>query len=203
MAINKLCFNVNLQHKFDPSIPFFYGWPFLLIFVATRLHFCYASLMTARIKNEDVILALRKAGISRTSQRVAVLSTLFTASQPLSAGAIRQCLKAKISIDKVTVYRILSIFRERGLIREIASAGGTGYFEIMTPENTLHPHFSCRSCGTVTCMPPQSFINMPEWIQAKDDYCIEHIEISVSGLCSGCRNETSSEQPKRHHRKER
>jgi Fur family transcriptional regulator, ferric uptake regulator len=159
--------------------------------------------MAAKTKNEDIILALRKAGISRTSQRVAVLNTLFTASQPLSAVAIRQCLKAKISIDKVTVYRILSVFRERGLIREIASAGGTGYFEIMTPENTRHPHFSCRNCGTVSCMPPQSFMNMPDLIQAKDDYCIEHIEINVSGLCSCCRNETPSAPPKRHHRKER
>ena len=84
--------------------------------------------MVTGIKNTDALLTLRKAGISKTSQRLAVLNILFAATKPLSANAIRQALKTKTSIDKVTVYRILSVFKERGIILEIASAGGVGYF---------------------------------------------------------------------------
>jgi len=161
-----------------------------------------ASDMIIKTKNAEAVLALRKAGISKTSQRLAVLNILFAATKPLSANAIRQSLKTKTSIDKVTVYRILSIFKERGIIREIASAGGVGYFEMITSENHLHPHFSCRNCGTLTCMAPQPFIKMPDLILSKDNYSIEHIEINVSGLCSYCRDTIKPESPKRYYRKE-
>jgi Fe2+ or Zn2+ uptake regulation protein len=116
------------------------------------------------------------------------LNILLKATKPLSVSTIRQSLENKANIDKVTVYRILSLFRQRGIIREIASAGGANYFEIATLENPLHPHFSCRNCGTLTCLAPLPFTQAPELILSKDDYSIDHIEINISGLCAGCRN---------------
>jgi Fur family transcriptional regulator, ferric uptake regulator len=157
--------------------------------------------MVTDSKHKDALLTLQKAGISKTSQRLAVLDILLKATTPLSVNTIRQLLKTKVNIDKVTVYRILSVFKERGIIREIASAGGVGYFEMITAENHLHPHFSCRSCGTLTCMEPQPFIKMPDLILSKDNYSIEHIEINVSGLCSYCRDTIKPESPKRYYRK--
>ena len=139
-------------------------------------------------KHKDVLLTLHKAGISKTSQRLAVLDILFKATTPLSVNAIRQALETKANIDKVTVYRILSLFRQHGIIREIASAGGANYFELATLENPLHPHFSCRNCGAFTCLAPLPFTQAPELILSKDDYSIDHIEINISGLCACCRN---------------
>ena len=140
------------------------------------------------------MLTLQKAGISKTSQRLAVLDILFKATTPLSVNAIRQALETESNIDKVTVYRILSLFRQRGIIREIASAGGANYFEMATLENPLHPHFSCRNCGAFTCLAPLSFTQAPELILPKDDYSIDHIEINISGLCACCRNATERQK---------
>ena len=153
-------------------------------------------------ENTDALLTLRKAGISKTSQRLAVLNILLKATKPLSANAIRQALKTKVNIDKVTVYRILSIFRKRGIIREIASAGDIGYFEMASQEKHLHPHFSCRSCGALTCMAPQPSLKMSDFISAKDDCSIEHVEINVSGVCSFCRDAVKTKSSKRNYRKE-
>ena len=149
------------------------------------------------MKNEnqkDALLTLKEAGIAKTSQRLAVLNILLTATMPLSANTIRQNLQTQASIDKVTVYRILSRFKQSGIIREIASAGGANYFEMATLENPLHPHFSCRNCGTFTCLAPLSFTQAPELILPKDDYSIDHIEINISGLCAGCRNATNQQK---------
>jgi Fur family ferric uptake transcriptional regulator len=140
------------------------------------------------------LLTLQKAGISKTSQRLAVLDILLKATTPLSVNTIRQSLETKANIDKVTVYRILSLFRQRGIIREIASAGGANYFEMATLENPLHPHFSCRNCGTFTCLAPLPFTQAPELILSKDDYSIDHIEINISGLCACCRNATNPQK---------
>ena len=146
--------------------------------------------MVTNSNHKDALLALQKAGISKTLQRLAVLDILFKATTPLSVNAIRQALETKANIDKVTVYRILSLFRQRGIIREISSAGGANYFEMATLENPLHPHFSCRNCGAFTCLAPLSFIQAPELFLPKDDYSIDHIEINISGLCACCRNTT-------------
>ncbi len=187
--------------------------------------------MVINSKHKDAVLILQKAGISKTSQRLAVLDILFKATTPLSVNAIRQALEIKANsgatsgrsrrlpkitrppasnsvhlpllkmghsksrgIDKVTVYRILSLFRQRGIIREIASAGGASYFEMATLENPLHPHFSCRNCGAFTCLSPLPFTQAPELILSKDDYSVDHIEINISGLCACCRNATSQQK---------
>ena len=150
--------------------------------------------MVTNLKHKDALLILQKAGISKTSQRLAVLDILFKATTPLSVNAIRQALETKANIDKVTVYRILSLFRQRGIIREISSAGGANYFEMATLENPLHPHFSCRNCGAFTCLAPLSFTQAPELILPKDDYSIDHIEINISGLCACCRNATERQK---------
>jgi Fe2+ or Zn2+ uptake regulation protein len=187
--------------------------------------------MATDLKYKDALLILQKAGISKTSQRLAVLDILFKAKTPLSVNAIRQTLETEANsgapsgrsrrlpkitrppasnsvylprlapgevksrgIDKVTIYRILSLFRQRGIIREIASAGGANYFEMATLENPLHPHFSCRNCGAFTCLAPLSFTQAPELILPKDDYSIDHIEINISGLCACCRNATERQK---------
>ena len=154
--------------------------------------------MVPDTKNTDALLALQKAGISKTSQRLAVLNILLAATMPLSVSTIRQSLKTKANIDKVTVYRILSLFRQHGIIREIASAGGASYFEMVTGENSMHPHFSCRNCGTFVCMAPQPFIKIPDLILSKDDYSIEHIEINISGLCADCRGTAKHKSQKQY-----
>jgi Fur family ferric uptake transcriptional regulator len=150
--------------------------------------------MVTDSKHKDALLTLQKAGISKTSQRLAVLDILLKATTPLSVNTIRQSLETKANIDKVTVYRILTLFRQRGIIREIASAGGANYFEMATLENPLHPHFSCRNCGAFTCLAPLPFTQAQELILSKDDYSIDHIEINISGLCACCRNATNPQK---------
>lgn len=147
--------------------------------------------------HKDALFTLQNAGIAKTSQRLAVLSVLFTAKKPLNVSSIRQLLENKVNINKVTVYRILSLFRQRGIIREIASAGDVSYFEMATQEKHLHPHFSCRNCGALTCMTPQPLLKMSDFISAKEDYSIEYIEINISGICSFCRDTVKTKLPKR------
>lgn len=158
--------------------------------------------MAINTKKVDALLALQKAGISKTSQRIAVLNILLNATKPLSANTIRQLLNTKAGIDKVTVYRILTLFKKSGIVREMASTSGANYFEMATLDNPLHPHFSCRSCGTLTCLEPISFTQEPESILSNSDYSIDHVEINISGLCADCKNTSNPELSKKHYKKE-
>jgi Fe2+ or Zn2+ uptake regulation protein len=150
--------------------------------------------MVTDSKHKDALLTLQKAGLSKTSQRLAVLDILLKATRPLSVNTIRQSLETKSHIDRVTIYRIISLFRQHGIIREITSTGGANYFEIAISENPLHPHFNCRNCGTFTCLAPLTFTQAPELILSKDNYSVDHIEINISGLCAYCRNATKPQE---------
>jgi Fur family transcriptional regulator, ferric uptake regulator len=155
--------------------------------------------MAADTNNTNALLALQKTGISKTSQRLAVLNILLNTTTPLSVNTIRQSLKSKASIDKVTIYRILSLFRQHGIIREIASSGGVSFFEMVTSENPAHPHFSCRNCGAFTCMDPIPFTDVQASILSRSNYSIENVEINISGICSECRAIAKPEPKKQYH----
>jgi Fur family transcriptional regulator, ferric uptake regulator len=144
--------------------------------------------MITKTEDKDALHKLQKAGLSRTPQRIAVLNTLIRAAAPINISGIRQALETKTCVNRVTVYRILSLLKQHGIIREISSKGGVNYFELATVENPVHPHFICRICAIVYCLEPLTFSQAKQWISTEKDYSIEHIEINISGICSGCRN---------------
>lgn len=146
--------------------------------------------MTTNARDKDILHILQKTGLSKTPQRIAVLSILMNAVVPVNISSIRQALESKIRIDRVTIYRILSLFKRHMIIREITSAGGTNYFELATMENPVHPHFICRNCEKLSCLEPLTFSQASQWLTPDKDYSIEHIEINISGLCASCRNAT-------------
>lgn len=129
---------------------------------------------------------LRQAGIAQTPQRRAVLKILQTAGQPLSIGVIRERLEKHTRVNKVTVYRIISLFKKQGIIRDVLSVGGAVYVEMATSDHPVHPHFSCKSCGTVACLTPLTFSQARPLMAAPGDFSVEHIEINILGLCNGC-----------------
>ncbi|RPI10502.1 MAG: hypothetical protein EHM65_08050, partial [Acidobacteriales bacterium] len=77
--------------------------------------------MKKNIYDLSVMETLQQAGIAGTPQRLAVLKILQNAAQPLSVGVIREKLETKTRINKVTVYRIISLFKKQGLIRDVLS----------------------------------------------------------------------------------
>lgn len=141
-------------------------------------------------KNKDALYILQKAGLSKTPQRIAVLNILMNTVAPVNINNMKQALEKKTRIDRVTIYRILSLFKKQAIIREITSTGGANYFELATIEKPVHPHFLCRNCAALSCLEPLTFSQASQWLSPDKDYSIEHIEINISGLCANCRNAT-------------
>lgn len=137
----------------------------------------------------DINTTLERAGLSKTSQRVAVLTALVHAESPLSAREILQRVSGKGRINKVTVYRILASFKAGSIIREIATDHGENFFEMACRHNPTHPHFYCRACRSLSCLPSAG--HQDRWLQEyrAADESIETVAINFTGLCRRCRNE--------------
>lgn len=146
----------------------------------------YGHTMKKIMTEPRMMETLRQAGITQTPQRRAVLKILQTAGQPLSVGVIRERLEKHTRMNKVTVYRIISLFKKQGIIRDVLSAGGAVYVEMATSDHPVHPHFSCKGCGTVACLTPLTFSQARPLMAPRGNFSVEHIEINISGLCNGC-----------------
>ncbi|MCE5262287.1 MAG: transcriptional repressor [Deltaproteobacteria bacterium] len=141
--------------------------------------------MNAEAMEFNAETTLKRAGLQKTAQRLAVLDILARAELPLTAGDIFLRLPGAQKVNRVTVYRILSSYTRKGIIREFESKKGIHHYERAGPLAPPHPHFNCRACGTMICMtsllspgPWERMVNQPDWV-------IENI--SISGLCGPCR----------------
>lgn len=130
--------------------------------------------------------SLKRAGLSRTPQRVAVLDVLIRAERPMTASDVLQGINGSLNINRVTVYRVISCLREKGIIREIPTQDGINHYEMACMHNPLHPHFYCRSCKTMYCLDPLTIASAWEWLAEPHDYTIEGISIGLHGLCRDC-----------------
>lgn len=110
------------------------------------------------------------SNIKLTSARKSILDILINSSKPLSYEDI----KDKISMDKATFYRNITIFEEENLINSFESNDKKRYFEIKDIE---HSHFICNNCSNIECI----FENPNFLLQ---DYKIENI--ILKGKCKEC-----------------
>ena len=130
---------------------------------------------------------LQDAGLSQTAQRTAVLEIIIRADGPLSAAEILNRTDPGQRINRVTVYRILSSFRERRIIRELPTDQGLNLYEMACRHNPIHPHFYCRACRTMSCLPPLTLSQAMDWFAGPDAFRIEDVRVNLSGVCRQCR----------------
>jgi Fur family ferric uptake transcriptional regulator len=135
----------------------------------------------------DPSQTLRDAGLAKTTQRMAVLEKLIGAASPLNVRDILAETRGKLKINRVTIYRILASFREGGIIREIDAGSGTTYYEMACLHNPIHPHFHCRQCGSLICMPPLTLSQALEWLSRPYNFSVESINVHITGICGQCR----------------
>lgn len=127
---------------------------------------------------------LKQAGLQKTAQRLTVLHILDQARKPLTSADIFERMPEGQKANRVTVYRILASYTERGLVREFESKRGIHYYERVEPGKHVHPHFNCRGCGVMICLTA----NPESWSKLANQPDFEIESISISGLCGGCRD---------------
>jgi Fur family ferric uptake transcriptional regulator len=142
----------------------------------------------------DALETLKRAGLTKTAQRMAVLEDLIRAERPLNANEIFEKARSAFheypldaKINRVTVYRILSSFRESGIVREIETGHGTSYYEMACVHNPVHPHFRCRRCGNIICLPPLTLSQAWDWLAQPTDFSVERIDVQLIGVCARCK----------------
>ncbi|MDO9558502.1 MAG: transcriptional repressor [Syntrophales bacterium] len=143
--------------------------------------------MTQTNEHCNAAETLQGAGLSQTTQRMAVLEIIIKADGPLSAADILNRTDPKQKINKVTIYRILSSFKERRIIRELPTDQGMNLYEMACRHNPIHPHFYCKTCRIMSCLPPLTLSQAMDWFAGSNAFRIDDVHVNLSGVCRRCR----------------
>jgi len=140
-----------------------------------------------RSEKSDSQRMLRSVGLKSTRPRARVLEALLKAEEPLSHRELMQEPGCR-GLDRVSVYRALRAFVEKGLAYRLVTEDRVGRFVASSRARShpRHPHFLCRRCGKLECL---TRIRMPTLTPRRIGHRVEKQSWLLEGVCTACLSE--------------
>ncbi|HWJ91655.1 MAG TPA: transcriptional repressor [Flavisolibacter sp.] len=128
---------------------------------------------------------LRRKHLSVTDSRKKILSLFLGSHDALAHGDIEK--KAGEKFDRVTVYRTLQTFVEKGIIHTIPTPDNSVRYALCKDcaeghHHDDHVHFVCNNCHKTICLDDvvSPKIDLPEGFTA------ESVQVLINGICRDC-----------------
>lgn len=123
--------------------------------------------------------------LRNTSCRYDVLNLFLEADYALAPKDLEADLQ---KYDRVTLYRTLNTFIEKGIIHKIPNDSGIAKYALTASAkkndySEEHIHFKCEDCGRTECLKDYKIpqISLPKGYKAKA------VNLIVTGQCQNCR----------------
>lgn len=128
---------------------------------------------------------LTEHGVKPTSNRILIIKALATAGRPMSLSELERNI---LTIDKSSVFRALTIFREHHLLHVIEDSGDGVRYELCNGhddedgDSDVHAHFYCERCHRTFCIDnvPVPPVPLPA------GYRQTSVNYIMKGLCPEC-----------------
>jgi len=135
------------------------------------------------LSNQDLIEKIRCCGLKPTSQRIAILKSIFSRKDHPGADAIYQSLKEEHpTLSLNTVYMNLESFVKKGIISKVNFLHESARFD---GDIKNHHHFVCMRCKKIVDIHDVNLpeIKIPEGPQISKVYSQQ---LQVNGICNEC-----------------
>ncbi|KGE13680.1 Fur family transcriptional regulator [Sphingobacterium deserti] len=140
-------------------------------------------------KEQHFIKLLKQNALKVTPHRLRVLQEITHKDAAISQPDLEKIVGK--DIDRVTLYRILSSFEDKGIVHKIFDLNGTATYAICSAEcsadhhHDQHVHFICSVCNSVFCLQE---ISLPK-IPVPPNFTLHSIALNAVGLCDSCQKE--------------
>lgn len=137
--------------------------------------------------NEAINDILKQSQLSVTDSRMKILE-LFTKHNKALSHADIEHMSSK-NFDRVTVYRTLQTFVDKGIIHTIPTADNSVMYALCKETCTVghhhddHVHFICDECGNTYCLEK---INVPK-VTVPKGFSAHQVNVLVNGVCKNCK----------------
>ena len=137
---------------------------------------------TINIRLNDI---LHRRQLSSTESRRKILTLFLNSDDALTHGDIEKEVGEKY--DRVTIYRTLQTFEEKGIIHSIPTADNAIKYALCKEceeghHHDDHVHFICTACEKTICLDD---IVSPR-IELPDGYVAETVQVVINGICKDC-----------------
>jgi len=130
---------------------------------------------------------LKRNHLSITDSRKKILLLFLNHNGALAHADIER--NAGEKFDRVTVYRTLQTFVEKGIIHTIPTSDNSIRYALCKDDcseghhHDNHVHFVCLQCGNTICLDD---VTVPE-VKLPKGYSTTNIEMVVNGICRDCK----------------
>jgi len=136
---------------------------------------------------EQQLDILKKNNLSITDSRKKILELFLKNSGALAHADIEK--NTGEIFDRVTVYRTLQTFVEKGIIHNIPTTDNSILYALCKDNceaghhHDNHVHFICNSCGKTICLDD---VTVPT-VKLPRGFKPNHAEMVVNGICGDCK----------------
>ncbi len=127
-----------------------------------------------------------------TTARKKILDLILSSKTAVSHAKLQEQLSG--TCDRVTIYRVLERLQKENLIHRIVNVNGVvnyapckscthNHSQMHAHESNAHKHvhFSCISCGDVSCIEGENLS-----IELPSSYSVTEYQLTVAGYCPAC-----------------
>jgi Fe2+ or Zn2+ uptake regulation protein len=128
---------------------------------------------------------LNDVQLRATPARIALMNLLETADKPLDVQSMINFLDKKaIKTDPATVFRIVNLFTEKGLVKPIQLNEGKFRYELT--DKADHHHFVCKKCGDIEDISDCNISALEKEIEKKKKFKVTSHSLEFFGICAAC-----------------
>jgi Fur family ferric uptake transcriptional regulator len=137
---------------------------------------------------ETTLATLRASGYRSGGARRTVVELLGRQDCCLSAQEIFDRLRAEgRSVGIASVYRVLDLLGEKGLVQRIDVGAGTARYEPVLPSGDHHHHLVCDDCGKVEAFEDAELERVMRSLEGRTGYSVAAHDVVLRGACADCR----------------
>lgn len=130
---------------------------------------------------------LKNHSLRLTTSRSEILQVMLEDGSAMSQREIEVAMTG--DCDRVTIYRTLSTFLEKGIIHKVLDDTGAMKYALC-PETCQedhshhhdHVHFKCEKCGTTSCIDQ---VQIPV-VDLPNGYVLREVNMLLEGVCAKC-----------------
>jgi Fur family ferric uptake transcriptional regulator len=137
--------------------------------------------------SEHVHAVLSQAGLKRGGARERVIELLASKPCALSAVEIDDELRAAgRPTGRASIYRVLELLAEHGLVERVEVGDGQARFERSHPSGEHHHHLVCDSCGRLVAFDDPGLERAIDRLSDRLGVRIVSHDVLLHGACQRC-----------------
>lgn len=136
--------------------------------------------------NQSITDILKRHSLRRTPMREQVLNIFIAANREAIAHPDLERLMP--DADRITLYRTLKSFEEKGILHQVVDTGNAAKYALCHEacsehqHHDHHAHFHCQDCGKTVCLDAV----LPANIQTPPGFQVRQAHLVLEGLCAKC-----------------